>query len=190
MLVKYVFPVACLLSACVMNLFAAGAPLVVFDGEKHAGGSSWSDPKDITKFVLIDAAQTGGAKILRFEGGWKNYWAGGGWNWTNWQGPGSDITSFDFLTITIRKAEGEQLKDVWVQLADAANKTSPQVKLVGAEIVKELPAEFMTVSVPLKLLTGGADFKTVCSLNIGLVPGSADGRGAVEISRIQFDGKD
>lgn len=45
MLVKYVFPVACLLSACVMNLFAAGAPLVVFDGEKHAGGSSWSDPK-------------------------------------------------------------------------------------------------------------------------------------------------
>ena len=42
----------------------------------------------------------------------------------------------------------------------------------------------------LKLLTGGADFKSVCSLNIGLVPGSADGRGAVEISRIQFDGKD
>ena len=106
MLVKYVFPVACLLSACVMNLFAAGAPLVVFDGEKHTGGSSWSDPKDITKFVLIDAAQTGGAKILRFEGGWKNYWAGGGWNWTNWQGPGSEITSFDFLTVTIRKAEG------------------------------------------------------------------------------------
>ena len=79
---------------------------------------------------------------------------------------------------------------MWVQLADAANKTSPQVKLVGAEIVKELPAEFMTVSIPLKLLTGGADFKSVCSLNIGLVPGSADGRGAVEISRIQFDGKD
>lgn len=129
-------------------------------------------------------------KFCGLKAGGKNYWAGGGWNWTNWQGPGSDITSFDFLTITIRKAEGEQLKDVWVQLADAANKTSPQVKLVGAEIVKELPAEFMTVSVPLKLLTGGADFKTVCSLNIGLVPGSADGRGAVEISRIQFDGKD
>lgn len=73
MLVKYVFPVACLLSACVMNLFAAGAPLVVFDGRAR-GRLLWSDPKDITKFVLIDAAQTGGAKILRFEGGWKNYW--------------------------------------------------------------------------------------------------------------------
>lgn len=185
---KYLAGIISLLTVCVMHLSGAEGSLVVFDGVKNCAGSAWSDPPQITKFVLTETG-TDGARLLRFDGEWKDYWAGGGWNWTNWQGPGNDVTSFGFLTVTFRKAEGEQLRDVWVQLADAANKTSPQVKLVESKILNALPGEFTTVSIPLTALTGGADLKTVCSLNIGLVPSVASGKGAIEIKSIQFDPK-
>lgn len=185
---KYLSGIIGLLVACIINLAGAEGSLVVFDGGKNCAGSSWSDPPQITKFFLT-GAEADGARRLRFEGEWKDYWAGGGWNWTNWQGPGSDVTSYGSLTVTFRKVEGEQLRDVWFQLADAANKTTPQVKLIEAKFLNVLPGEFTTVSIPLTSLTGGADLKTVCSLNIGFVPSSANGKGAIEISRIQFDPK-
>lgn len=188
MFAKYLSGIVGLLTVCLMSLSAAEGSLVVFDGAKNCAGSSWSDPPQITKFALTEAG-TDGARLLRFEGEWKDYWAGGGWNWTNWQGPGNDVTSYGSLTVTFRKVEGDQLRDVWFQLADAANKTSPQVKLIEAKLLETLPGEFTTVSIPLTSLTGGADLKTVCSLNIGFVPSTANGKGAIEISRIQFDPK-
>ena len=82
MFAKYLSGIVGLLTVCLMSLSAAEGSLVVFDGAKNCAGSSWSDPPQITKFALTEAG-TDGARLLRFEGEWKDYWAGGGWNWTS-----------------------------------------------------------------------------------------------------------
>ena len=66
-------------------------PGIIFDGISRTHGSGWSDPKETTSLAITSLPVLQNRKGLEFRAGWTNYWAGGGWNWHNWQPGGDDL---------------------------------------------------------------------------------------------------
>jgi hypothetical protein len=90
---------------------AAGSRLVIWDGDKAAGGQGWADckQKPSCKSTLTKASGVGidGSAALKFHGEGPD-WIGGGWNWANYDpnSPGTDISQYTTLTFQIRVETG------------------------------------------------------------------------------------
>jgi hypothetical protein len=86
---------------------AAGARLVIWDGDKAGAGSGWADctKKGQCKSTLSKAAGVGvdGSAALKFHGEGTD-WIGAGWNWVNYDpnSSGTDISQYTVLTFQIR----------------------------------------------------------------------------------------
>ena len=148
----------------IFSAYAQDSALVVFDGDGKKSGSGWADPKDSVTLGITDTVKFNNKSTLELKAKCKGWWAGGGWNWTNWSGPGDDITQYDYLSFQIRKTSGS-LKDLWVQLADSTNKVSCQMNIVENGCTPPIGDEFAKVAVPLSKLTGDFNKKSVSCMN-------------------------
>ena len=146
-------------------------PGIIFDGISRLHGSGWSDPKETTSLAITSLPVLQNRKGLEFRAGWTNYWAGGGWNWHNWQPGGDDLRPYNALSLKFRKVSGE-LADFWFQLGDADRKSSGQVRLLASGLLSEITGEFQTVLIPLPLFDGDYDRMRVSTLNFGVMPGT------------------
>ena len=146
-------------------------PGIIFDGISRIHGSGWSDPKETTSLAITSLPVLQNRKGLEFRAGWTNYWAGGGWNWHNWQPGGDDLRPYNALSLKFRKVSGE-LADFWFQLGDADRKSSGQVRLLASGLLSEITGEFQTVLIPLPLFDGDYDRTRVSTLNFGVMPGT------------------
>ena len=146
-------------------------PGIIFDGISRLHGSGWSDPKETTSLAITSRPVLQNRKGLEFRAGWTNYWAGGGWNWHNWQPGGDDLRPYNALSLKFRKVSGE-LADFWFQLGDADRKSSGQVRLLASGLLSEITGEFQTVLIPLPLFDDDYDRTRVSTLNFGVMPGT------------------
>ena len=165
------FLCAALLAAFFASPAIGAESKILFDGASRTEGGGWSDPKETTALGITSEPVIQNRRALEFRGGWTNYWAGGGWNWKNWQPEGDDLRPFNALSLKIRKTSGE-LADFWFQLQDVDRKSSGQVRLLGSGLLAEITGEFQTVVIPLLLFDGEFDRTKVSTLNFGIMPGT------------------
>lgn len=166
-----------------LNVFAQS--LVVFDGKEKKKGQAWADPKDTVTLAVSDAQQYNGSSALELKARWSNWWAGGGWNWFGWYGPGDDLSQYSNLTFQIKKSSGE-LKDLFIQLVDTNNKASKQVNIVEAGCVAAIGGEYVKVTIPLSKFAGEFNNKAIWGINFGILPMAQTGECTLYFAQIEF----
>jgi len=159
--------------------------LIVFNGDTVKNGGGWADPKGSSIGISKDVTYQG-RDTLKLDGRWTKWWSGGGWNWKNYAKNGDDISQFTYLTFMIKKGSGE-ISDLWIQLVDTNNKASNQIKLVDTGCTHDINAEFTKVNIPLSLIKGKVNKKSVSAMNYGFVPKSIAGECTVYIADMEFN---
>lgn len=166
-----------------LSVFAQS--LVVFDGADKKKGQSWADPKDTVVLTVSDAQPFNGRSALELKAKWSNWWAGGGWNWFGWYGPGDDLSQYTNLTFQIKKSSGD-LKDLFVAFVDTANKASKPVNIIESGCITAIGAEYAKVTVPMSKFTGEFNSKAVWGINFGILPQAQAGECTLYFAQIEF----
>jgi len=164
---------------------AYGACLKVYDGSLHVAGASWSEPKGSASF--ISQADASGRAFLALKASWKEgQWAGAGWNWHSWDGPGDDASSYDALKISL-SSRGAKLKDLGVSLVDKSGAKGSSAMLSAWGLPQGPGEGFSEVSIPLSALQGRCDLRSVWEVDFSISPESPkEGECEIRIAKIEF----
>jgi len=159
--------------------------LVVFDGADKKDGKSWAGPKDTVTFDVSNAQPYNNKAALELKAKWSNWWAGGGWNWFGWYGEGNDVSQYANLSFYIKKSSGD-LKDLGVNLVDAANKQSKRIKIIESGCITSIGAEYAKVTIPMSKFTGDFNSKAIWGTDFGIYPKEQAGECSLYIAQIEF----
>jgi len=180
------------LASCIFAAIAAAAamaapPLVVFDGGKHMTGKIWVHPRGVSELKISYQHPFSNKAHLYFKARWINGWAGCGWNWKSWKGPGDDITKYKTLRFRLGVSK-HKIKGLLVQLTsndgNGADAVGPKVMLLP-EIDKR--GKYILFTIPLEKLIGGKlDPKNVWGINFDVHAFEKEGECKIYIDQIEF----
>ncbi len=155
-----------LAAGLVLAATTAPAGPIAWDGEENpARGKGWAQPATSRIAPAPGAREAGGhcLKIdLKGEG-----WKGAGWNWFGWFPPESGTDASGAADLVFRLKAARPDATLQVRLVDNRKGASALLDLRDAGLLKELPADWREVRVPLAALGEGFDRSRLWEIHFG-----------------------